>query len=670
MKSIKHHIEQLRKELIRHNNLYYDKNNPEISDAEYDKLVKELERLEVENPFFTSLNSPTQKVSGSVSPSFKRVRHSTSIFSLDNTYSRQETAKWYEKIEKKFGNKNLEFAIEPKIDGLSARLTYVDGIISIGATRGDGQIGENVSENIKTIKNIPHKLQIQNPPKLFELCGEVYINKADFEKLNKEIIKSGKQKFANPRNAASGSLRQKFPEITAKRNLSFFVHSFGKIDGEQFQKYSDFLQYCQNCGFNLQEDFKICHSLEEIIKFMDIMLIKRDFLQYETDGLVIKVNSLNLQRELGYTNKSPRWAIAFKFPAKQATTKLNKIRIQVGRTGIITPSAVLEPIVLAGVTISHATLHNFEEIERLNINEGDVVLVERAGDVIPKIIKVVKKDKKDFFKPPYDCPSCKSKIIKENEQEIAYRCINPECPEQFRKHLIHFVSRNAMNIEGFGETVINQFIAKNKIQTLADIYYLTYNDFIKLDLFKEKKAKNLVRAITESKKKPLSKLLFALGIRYIGEKNSEIVAQKFKNIENLFNANLESFIKIPEIGKTIAQSLKDFFENKDVRRVINALAVIGVNMTEPEIQTKNMSFKDKTFVLTGELENYTREQAGQIIKFFGGKITSSITKKTDYVLVGTNAGLKFKKAKELNIKTINEQEFKKLIKNKLFKIST
>jgi DNA ligase (NAD+) len=657
MENIQNRIDYLRKELIRHNGLYYESNNPEISDSEYDSLAKELEQLEKTNPLFASPDSPIKKVSGFVSSSFEQIKHFSPMLSLDNTYSQKETAKWYERIGKNLNNKNTEFTIEPKIDGVSASLTYINGNLTAGATRGDGETGEDITENIKKVKNIPHKLKTDNPPYFFELRGEVYINKSDFKKLNEEILKSAGQKFANSRNAASGSLRQKNPQITAERKLRFFVHSFGKIDEKQFESQADFLQYCRKCGFKLQDNFKICHSLKEIMDFMEIMTNNRGLLHYEIDGLVIKVNSLQFQKELGHTNKSPRWAIAFKFPPKQATTKLSRIRVQVGRTGIVTPSAILESVMLAGVTISHATLHNFEEIERLNINEGDTVLIERAGDVIPKIVKVIKKESRGFFRPPRYCPSCNSGIVKENEEEVAYKCINPECPAQFRRHLIHFVSRNAMDIDGFGEAVIDQLLDRKKMRILADIYYLKYDDFIELNLFREKKTGNLMKAVAASKKRPLSKLLFALGIRRIGEKVSEIVAKRFKNMDALFNASIEDFTRVPGIGSTLALSLKEFFENKTVHNVINNLIVAGVNMIEPKTEQSGTQFDGKMFVLTGELKNATREQAGKIIKSLGGKVASSVSKKTDYVIAGANTGSKLKKAKKLNVKIIDETEF-------------
>lgn len=665
MKDIKSRIIKLKNEIANHNKLYYEKDNPEISDAEYDNLVKELEQLEKDYPLFASKDSPTQKVSGTPASTFAQVKHAVPMLSLDNTYSEEEIGKWYERVLKNLNVKSTEFTIEPKVDGVGVSLTYKNGILTIGATRGDGEIGEDITENIKTIKDIPQKLSVKNPPDFFELRGEVYIEKEDFEKLNEAITEAEGQKFANPRNAAAGSLRQKNPQITAKRKLKFFVHSFGKVEGKHFETQSEFLNYCKLCGFELQKDFILCKTLEEIISFTNKMIEKRESISYEIDGLAIKINNLKEQRELGFTNKSPRWAIAFKFPAKQATTQLEKIRVQVGRTGIITPSAILKPVELAGVKISHATLHNFEEIERLAVNEGDTVLIERAGDVIPKIVKVVKKgtlsQNKGFFKPPKNCPSCNSAIIKENEDEVAYRCINPQCPAQFRRHLIHFVSRNAMDIEGFGEAVIDQLLERKKLKIIADIYHLTFEDFLELDLFKEKKANNLVKAIIESKERPLSRLIFALGIRHIGEKSSEIIAKRFGSMDALFNASLEDFTKINEIGDILALSLKDFFENKEVHHIIDALKSAGVNMKEPESRNQGTQFENKTFVLTGELPTYTRDEVSAVIKSLGGKVTSSVSKKTDYVLAGSEAGSKLEKAKKLGINIIDEEKFKEMI---------
>ncbi|MDR2427087.1 MAG: NAD-dependent DNA ligase LigA [Endomicrobium sp.] len=659
--NVKKRIDYLKQEITRHNKLYYEKDDPEISDTEYDNLVKDLEQLEAAYPQFAVKDSPTQKVSGMPTSSFKQVKHSSTMLSLDNTYSVQETSVWYEKILKSVQNDDIEFIVEPKVDGVSASLTYINGNLTTGATRGDGETGEDITENIKMVEGIPHKLNDgKNFLDFFELRGEIYMDKENFATINKEILDNGGQKFANPRNAAAGSLRQKNPQITASRKLKFFVHSFGSVSGKDFKKHSNFLDYCKKCGFILQNNVLLCHSLKEINDYMDAMLKKRESLQYEIDGLVIKVNDLKLQKELGYTNKSPRWAIAYKFPAKQATTKLLKIRVQVGRTGIITPSAVLQPTELSGVMISHATLHNFEEVERLGVNEGDTVLIERAGDVIPKIVKVVKKESENFFKPPRYCPKCKSTVVKEKEEEVAYRCINPECPEQFRRHLIHFAGRNAMDIEGFGEAVIDQLLKRNKLRSIADIYHLTFDDFLELDLFKEKKANNLIKAINESKKRPLSRLLFALGIHHVGEKASEIIAKQFKSIDSLSDASTDDFIKINEIGETLANSIKKFFENASVKCIIKTLKASGINMMEAESSAAGMQFEGKIFVLTGELSTYTRGQAEEIIKSLGGKTSSSVSKKTSYVLAGENAGSKLEKAKTLGVTVIDEEEFNKM----------
>ncbi|MDR3281435.1 MAG: NAD-dependent DNA ligase LigA [Endomicrobium sp.] len=656
---IKIRIDYLKKEIIYHDNLYYNKNSPKISDGEYDNLVKELEFLERKNPFFLSRNSPTQKVPGYTSKLFKYVKHSSPMLSLSNTYSQEETVKWCEKVEKNLNDKSIKFIVEPKIDGVSACLTYVGGILTTGATRGDGKVGEDVTLNIKTIKNIPHRLQIDNPPSFFDLRGEVYIDKLDFKKLNEKILELGGQKFANPRNAASGSLRQKKLQVTSERNLRLFVHSFGKIYGRQFETQFDFLHYCKKCGFQLQDDLKICSSLKEVVDFIDVMISKRNLLPYEIDGLVVKINNLKLQKKMGWSSKSPRWAIAFKFPAKQATSILKKICVQVGRTGVITPTAIFEPVTLAGVKISRATLHNFKEIVHLNINEGDTILLERAGDVIPKIIKVVKKASIGVFATLQNCPACFSKIVK--EKEVTYRCINPECPAQFREHLIHFVSRNAMNIKGFGKALIDQLIKRKKLQVLADIYNLTFNDFIKLDLFKEKKTYSILKAIGESKKQPLSKLLFAFGIRHIGEKTSEIVAKKFGNMKALLKASVEDFTKICEIGDVIAESLNFFFGKEAVHHLIDSLSNVGVNMIEDRKEQLNNKLNNKVFVLTGQLKNFTREEAKKIIRSFGGRIRSYVSTKTDYLITGSNLSLKLEQAEKLNIKIIDEMEFIRLI---------
>ena len=659
--SIEQQIEDLRNKIRHHDYLYYCLDNPEISDFEYDKLFKQLQKLENENPLFITSDSPTQRVSGAVvSSTFKQVKHNTPMLSLDNSYSMEDVFAWNERIKKVLSDdEKIEFIVEPKIDGLSASLTYINNSFVSGATRGDGEYGEDITENLKTIKNIPLKLLNNNDSILCEIRGEVYINKKDFQQLNNNLLDNGITKFANPRNAAAGSLRQKNPNVTAQRKLSFYVHSFGQVQGIELNKHSDFLNFCSKIGFPIQKDIKVCKDIKEVTDFLMYLQENRDNLPYEIDGAVVKVNDYNLQKIIGYTNKSPKWAIAYKFPARQATTKLLSIELQVGRTGVITPKATLSPVQLSGVTISNATLHNFDEIERLNVNIGDDVIIERAGEVIPKIIKVAKKNSDGYFLPPLYCPSCKSHIVKE-EDDVYYNCINPSCPAQFRRRLIHFVSRDAMNIDGVGEVVVDQLLKLNKIHTFADIYKLTFDDLMLLDLFKEKKANNLIQAIIDSKKQPLSKLIFALGIKHIGDKSAKILADKFNNIDNLISATKEDLLSINEIGPILVQSILDFFKNEQTLKMIDELKTLGLNVIEPENNSSFAPLANKTFVLTGELSTLTRKDAEKIILSLGGKTTSSVSKKTDYVVVGENPGSKYKKAVTLGIKILNEQEFKEL----------
>lgn len=677
--NISRQIEELRNLIRQHDYFYYSLDDPKISDFEYDKLFKQLQALENAYPQFISKDSPTQRVSGSVSSTFNKIKHKIPMFSLDNSYSTEDVLQWYERVKKIVGS-NMDFIVEPKIDGLSASLTYINNSFISGCTRGDGEYGEDITENLKTVKNIPLKLMYNNKsflPKfgsknidinldelnIFEVRGEVYINKKDFQLLNDNLSDSGLPKFANPRNAAAGSLRQKNPKITSERKLSFFIHSFGQVSGAELSKHSEFIDFCSKAGFAVQKDIKVCGDIGEVLEFIQYLQEKRDELPYEIDGVVVKVNDYEKQKIIGYTNKSPKWAIAYKFPARQAVTKLLAVKLQVGRTGVVTPAASLEPVSLSGVTISNATLHNFDEIERLNLNEGDDVLVERAGDVIPKIVKVVEKKSQNYFVPPLFCPSCNSKIVKETEEDVYYRCVNPSCPAQFQRSLEHFVSRDAMNIEGFGEVVVDQLLKLNKLHTFADIYKLTFDDFMMLSLFKEKKANNLIESIVTSRNNPLNKLIFALGIRHVGEKSAVILADRFKTIDNLIAASEEQLLSINEIGTVLAKSIKDYFANSETLLMIKELQSLKVNTVEPEKDTSFSPLQNKTFVLTGELTSITRKEAENYILSLGGKTTSSVSKKTDFVVVGSEPGSKYKKALELNIKILNENEFKELIKN-------
>ncbi len=671
-------ITQLRQEIRRHDYLYYVKNSPQISDYEYDLLLKELARLEKEYPEYTSPDSPTMRLVGGLSNEFEKIPHSIPMLSLDNTYALQEIDEWFARVIKLLGKgEKIEFVVEPKIDGVSCALIYEKGRLSRAVTRGDGEVGEDVTLNIKTIRSIPlHLIEIQDEEIVskifntsFEVRGEIYIEKKHFAQLNEKIISEGKDEpFANPRNAASGSLRQKDPLITAARPLKFLAHSEGKIPENIVECHYDFLELTRGLGIPAVNTVKF----DSIHKLKDYVISEqnhRDDYPYEIDGLVIKINSFRQAQILGTTLKSPRWAIAYKFPARQATTEVEKIVFQVGRTGVITPVAELKPVSLGGVTISRATLHNFDEIQRLGISEGDRVLLERAGDVIPKIVKVVEKKNPDsIVQPPEFCPVCNSRIVKE-KGEVAYRCVNPSCPEQIERGLVHFASRDAMNIEGMGEAVVAELVKRKMVSDFADIYKLTREDFLKLPLFKDKKAANLISAIEASRKQPLYKLIYALGIRNVGEKTARILADHFKTLDNLLNraAELPEEVEhINEIGPVIAQSVKNFFEQKQTRELIRKLLDYGVSVSpvseSNDIKGKDKIFEGKTFVFTGELSEFTRRQAEEEVLKRGGKTSSSVSSKTAYVVAGKDPGSKLDKARDLGVKVISEEDFKKMLK--------
>lgn len=501
-------IEKLRTEIRRHDYLYYVLAQPEISDTEYDKLMKRLKELEEKNPQFITGDSPTQRVSGKAVKDFSTVKHASPMLSLDNTYSSDEILEWDNRVKKTITDGSCEYAVEPKIDGISCALTYKNGLLALGATRGDGDNGEDITLNIKTVKSIPLKLLSEIP--LLEVRGEVYIDKNDFRELNRLILDNGEQPFANPRNAAAGSLRQKNPKITGGRKLKFIVHSYGNVAGmEKFETHFEFLKLCEKNGLpTTLKNTDVAKKIEEVVELCKKQEKERDGLPFEIDGLVIKINSLAQQKKLGFTMKSPRWAIAYKFPAKQATTKIKNIVVQVGRTGTLTPVAELVPVECGGVVIARATLHNFEEIERLGVKIGDTVLIERAGEVIPKIIKVIETKRtggEQSIKIPEKCPVCSQPIVKVKEEDVAWRCINPSCPAHLENGLVHFAKREAMDIEGLGESAVGQLISKKLVSDFADIYYLKKDDLLKLELFKDKKAQNLLDAIEKSKTRPLSR---------------------------------------------------------------------------------------------------------------------------------------------------------------------
>ncbi|MFQ5867062.1 MAG: NAD-dependent DNA ligase LigA [bacterium] len=666
---VKRRVGKLREEIRHHDYRYYVLNQPEISDKEYDDLVKKLKQLEKQYPQLITPDSPTQRVGEKPLEGFKAVKHGVAMLSLDNTYSSEEIKEWAKRVHKGLLREKVEYVLELKIDGVGVSLTYEKGFFVVGATRGDGVIGDDITQNLKTIKSIPLRFLTSEPlqlPDLIEVRGEVFMEKSDFEKLNQEKKKKGEALFANPRNAAAGSLKLLDSRLTAERKLNCFIHSFGTLSGGRIYKtHWEFLQSAKRLGLRVNPEVKLCKDIDEVISYCGDWEKKRGRLSYEIDGMVIKVNSLGQQKSLGYTMKSPRWAIAYKFPAEQATTTLKDIVLQVGRTGVITPVAVLEPVECGGVTISRATLHNFDEIKRLEVRIGDRVIVERAGEVIPKIVKVVesvRKGKREIFKVPEKCPVCGGRITKEKEEEVAYRCINPSCPAQLERGLVHFASRNAMDIEGLGESVVEQLVRSGLVKDFADIYSLRKWQFLKLELFAEKRAQNLLDAIKKSKERPLARLLFALGIRHVGEKAAETLAEEFGSLDALMEAKEEELERIPEVGPALAGSVREFFQQKEIKRLIDRLKKVELKLEQEIVKRGPQILAGKTFVFTGDLKGYSRSEAEELVKNLGGKASSSVSRKTSYVVVGESPGSKYGKAKALEVPILSEEEFEKLIK--------
>lgn len=662
---IKKEIERLSDLIRKHDYKYYVLSSPDISDKEYDDLIFRLKSLEDKYPEFKSRYSPTQRIGGGILEGFKTVNHRQKMFSLDNTYSLDELREWDERVRKTLLRESLEYVVELKIDGLSANLTYEKGALVTGATRGDGQTGEDVTGNILTIRAIPLLLTGEDIPGVIEIRGEVYMEKKDLELLNKERASQEEALFANPRNAASGSLKLLDTSITAKRRLNFFAHSLGECKEKVFTRQWEFLEVLRRWGIRTNPFSKLCANFDEVCEYCGIWQKKRDSLPYEIDGIVIKVNDFRQQEKLGYTLKSPRWAAAYKFPARQVTTEVINIEVGVGRTGVITPVAVVKPVSCGGVTITHATLHNFDEVKRLGINIGDRVLIERAGDVIPKIVKVVENKHKGYVKElkiPKNCPVCGALVRKEKEVDVAYRCINPLCSAQLEAALIHFSSRSAMDIEGLGEAVAKQLIGKGIISDLADIYALKKQVLLGLELFKDKKADNLLNAIQKSKLKSLGCLIYGLGIRHVGEKSSFVLAQRFKSLDNLINAKFPELDSIPEIGPVLARSINEYFRLDSVKRLVSKLRRAGLNFKQEDILVKETFFSGKTVVFTGELISFSRVEAEDLVRKMGGNISSSVSKHTDFVVAGVSPGSKYEKAKKLGVRIINEEDFKELLK--------
>lgn len=660
---VKEEIEKLR-ELIRyHDYRYYVLSDPEISDREYDNLWKRLKDLEEKYPQFILPDSPTQRVSGGILEGFSTVRHSVKMLSLDNTYSYDDLRQWEKRIQKIVSAKDIDYIVELKIDGVSCNFIYHEGVFSVGATRGDGEVGEDITTNVKTIKSLPLRLRGDGFPGILEVRGEIYIGKDDFKKLNKEREENNEPPFANPRNAASGSLKLLNPSLVAQRNLNYFIHSFGRCDGYEFVSQQEFLEKVKSWGLRVNPYIKLCRGIEEVIEYCRIWENKKNDLDYEIDGMVIKVNEFSLQRELGETMRSPRWAVAYKFPAHQATTKILDIEFGVGRTGIITPVAILQPVECGGVIISRATLHNFDEIKRLGVKKYDYVLVERAGEVIPKIVKVIesrRSGREKDIKVPRKCPVCGGNVVKIKD-EVYWYCINPNCPAQLKRSLLHFSSRAAMDIEGMGESVVEELVNRKLIKSIPDIYKLKDKDLLNLPLFKTKRANNLIVAINRSKDRGLSRFLYGLGIRHVGEKMARILAEKFGDIDKFFKIDKKDLLAINDVGEVVADSIVSFFSQPKVRAMVDECKKLGLKLKESNFSGGNL-LKGKTFVFTGELDNFTRSEAKEKVETLGGNVSSSVSRKTDFVVVGKNPGSKYNKARALGVKIIDENEFLRLLK--------
>ena len=663
-KQAKERIEELRKQVEHYAKKYYDEDKPEISDFEYDMLMVELRNLEKANPEFQSKESLTQKVGGNVKEGFEKVTHKVPLQSLQDVFSIEEVKEYIIKTNEKAEEneiKNKKYVVETKIDGLSAALEYKNGKFIKGATRGNGLIGEDVTENLKTIKTIPKELKEKID---ITVRGEVFISKKDFEKMNQEREENEEELFANARNAAAGSLRQLDSKITKKRPLDIYIFNVQKLEGIEFNSHFEELQYLQKLGFNVNPVRIECSTIEEIEKAIKKIGDEREELSFGIDGAVIKVDDLNFRQILGTTAKTPRWAIAYKYPPEKKETTLKEIICQVGRTGAITPMAILEPVKVAGSTISKTTLHNEDFIKEKDLKIGDKVVIQKAGDVIPEIVEVQINKRTGIekeFKMPTQCPVCGAPAIRQ-ESEVAIRCTGIECPAKLSRNLIHFVSREAMNIEGLGENIINQLLEKQLISNIADIYNLSFEDISTLKQNGSKFAQNLVNSINKSKKNDLFKLITGLGIRNVGVKASKILAKKYRTIDNLMKATSEELALIKDIGPIVANNITEFFSQEQTHDLIKRLEESGVNTKYLAEESEDNRFEGKVFVLTGSLEDFTRTEASNIIEKFGGKTSGTKSKKTDYVLAGDDAGSKLTKAQSLGIQIIAEAEFKDMIK--------
>ncbi len=659
-------IEKLREKIRHHEYLYYVQDEPEISDAGFDKLMNQLKKLEDEFPALRTADSPTQRVGGTPRAGFTTVAHKTPMMSLDNAFSFEELGEFDRRVRELTGREKVDYVVEHKFDGLSMSLQYEDGRLARAVTRGDGTMGEDVTPNAKTIRTIPLTidaalLKKAGLPATFEVRGETIMTRKAFEALNESQEATGGKRFANARNAAAGAVRMLDPTITASRKLDFFAY-YLLVDGKPPKKrHSESLEALGELRFKTSDDWEQCKGIEQVEKYITRWDTRRDKLPFEIDGIVVKVDEIGLQNEMGFTSKAPRWAIAYKYKAHQETTLVKEILVSVGRTGVLTPFAVFEPVQIGGVTVVKSTLHNLDEVRRLNIHAGDTVLVERAGEVIPHVLSVVKHGKEEVeFEMPDKCPVCGTRIHKD-EEAVAYRCVNVTCPARMRESLLHFAGRHTMNIDGLGEKIVVQLLDKKIVKDYADLYHLDLDTLAGLDRMAVKSAQNLLNEIQASKKASLARLIYALGITYVGERTAQLLAEHFGSMDKLAKATLEDLQEVNEVGPKVAGGVAEFFSEPVNQKIVERLAAAGVNMKGVKRELKDTRFAGMTFVFTGTLSNRSREESEALVASHGGKAGGSVSKKTNYVVVGEDPGSKLDKAKTLGVEILNEAAFEKLL---------
>jgi DNA ligase (NAD+) len=667
-KDLSKKIEDLREKIRHHEYRYYVLDDPQISDAEFDRLTNQLIKLETEHPDLVTADSPTQRVGGKPREGFLKVRHSSPMLSLDNTYSEDELRSWERRVHELSGQKEIEYVCELKLDGMSLALHYEDGRLARGITRGDGSEGEDVTLNVRTVRSIPlsvskEALKKAGIPTDFEVRGEMLMPIAAFKKMNEEREKNGLSLFANPRNATAGTVRQLEPSITSQRRLDYFGYALLHNGRTYFDRHWETLNALEALGFKVNIRRSLAKNLDAIWTFVQEWEPKRESLPYEIDGIVVKVDRTSLQRELGYTGKAPRWAIAYKYAARSGITRVEDIIVQVGRTGKLTPVAMLKPVPIGGTTVSRATLHNMDEIERLGLKIGDWVEVQRGGDVIPKVTRVLE-DKAHprghkSFHMPEKCPICGTKVVR-TEGEVDHRCVNANCPAKLRETILHFASRHVMNIEGMGDALVNQLTDRGLIKNVSDIYKLSKADLLQLERMGEKSAQNVLDEIEASKKLPFERVIYGLGMRFVGERTAQFLAEHFGSMNALMNANQEELLEVDEVGPRIAQSIAEFFQEPKNRELVERLRQAGLTFTGKK-RHRGTALAGKTFVLTGTLARYARDEAKKMIEDAGGRVSSSVSKKTDYVVAGTDAGSKLDKAKELGVNVIGEKDMERLL---------